>query len=292
MANGAVIFNLADAETRPLIVPEEILGGGALDVDSKLLITGAAKVGKSFLGIWLGLCLAEGKRPFLQWPVVKTRRVLYLQLEIGANRMEQRARLLGEAFNDEAKGRFWAWTQRDFHIIREAPIARQFVEANQISVVILDPLYLLHDANENDNSEMAVILRVMDTFLQFCDAIVLIHHHGHRGDARGATNLKGWPDSWIKLDGEKPTRLKVASWLRNSDNDDTFEIGLKKEPMRFELLEPAEAAEESVVMAQLPGRMKEMAQQLGWSETKTWRRLSALREKGLVENRGGIWLSS
>ena len=277
----------------PEVLPEEILAGGVLDVDSRLLITGNKKAGKSLLVQWLQFCLAE-PRPFLLWDVPVARSSLYVQLEVGRLRVRQRSRKLSAGFAPDSRGRWAVWTQRSFQLVSGLPGVRHLVEERGIEVVIFDPLYLLHTSDENSNTEIATLLRLVDTMLAYTKAVVLVHHHGHGGDARGATNLTGWPDSWIKLEGERPAQegLTVKTWFRNAEDEGDFGIRLLRDPLRWEVQGPQAERDGLALLEQLPGKAADLVRATGWSQSKVYRVMDGLERQGLAKKEKGLWLSA
>lgn len=270
--------------------PEQLIGDGFLDVETRLLIAGKAKVGKSFVAIWLAGCLAGGQA-FLGWQVPQPRRVAYIQMEVGRQRMRMRVWDFMLGFDMDVVGNnMVVWTDREFGL-RYLPQLRDFLEEHRVEIVIVDPLYLLHMAKENAADEMTEVVKQVDTLAPPAKAVVVVHHFGKSATAgpRGSSILDAWPDSLLYLEG-KPARLKVTVNLRNGPGRDPFLIGLVDDPKRFLLLDDDGHLEQ--ILPLLPAKQAALVTHLGEPKTTVNRWLHALEDKGLLVLEKGTWASA
>lgn len=291
------IFNLADELQREYIPPEEIISGGILDVDTSLMLTGPAKGGKSFLAIWLIHCLATATR-FLLWDVPKPRRVLYLQMEIGKQRVRGRFHDLARTFSLGLLKNVWVITDRAFDISEIGELVT-ILKEHQIEVLVIDPLYLIHGADEDKNSQMKQVLKVIGALIgPVVRAVVLVHHQGHAGKrARGASTLLGWPDTLWNLEGESPDRTTITGIYRSSKGGDGLVISLVDDPPGFphhyEILSTAVAKKDDEALEVLTIdkglTTEQVGVALGRDRTTANRRLLALQEQGLTQRVEGLW---
>lgn len=178
-SRGPSVFRTAAEMTGPNVrpMPPDVVDGVLAEQEVALLV-GQSGSGKSWLALQLGYAVATG-RPWLGIPT-HARPVVYVNAEITeaafSNRMEQVRRQMGAPLDVDM-------------LVLNAEVA-QGLTAGQVvdliheegvrgALVVVDCLYLYVETNENDNAEMA---RLMKTFKRLCledgDTLVLIHHTG------------------------------------------------------------------------------------------------------------------
>ena len=267
--------------------PEAIMSGGLLDVEgSRLMISGQAKVGKSYWANGLTMAIASGTQ-FGPWKAVRPRRVLLVQMEVGPTWQDIRVWEMAQGIQGPVgwADNFYHVTDRGFELGHMLGIARHCRELG-IEVLCLDPLYMLHDANEDKSQEMKPILRAIDKIPVLVK--IIVHHMGKQGDRgpRGTSTFDDWPDSMVYLKGN-PDRLEVRAQLRNGRTPEPFVMHLAESPMRW-IMGDADSPTEHLIRG-LPAKAADLPDLLGVPHMVVARRLKALQEKELVVLEGGIW---
>ncbi len=207
---------------------ESYWGDGIIDPVSKTVISGAGKLGKSNFALNLAISMARGT-PFLNISITRKLRVLYMQQEISQKNFQKRLKLiLEDVILDD--GYFVCNTIRGLNIMNKDHFAEliSWLEEKKYDVIIFDPIYKLHNMEENSSKDMKNLTDIFDWIIdQFKVAIILIHHH-HKFNfkegtgshqLRGSTVLFDWGDSYLILN---PTRrkkeLKLEWELRNGED--------------------------------------------------------------------------
>lgn len=198
--------------------PQQFLVDGLIPAGQLVMLGGRGKAGKSWLVLQLVAAVDRGA-PFLGRPTTPGR-VLYLALEDGKRRMNQRARVMkwdpsprvDIAFNiDNFDG-----GGQGLADIRDA------IAAGSYDLVVIDTLVktLSASADENNNTEMGAICNALADMAHDSGATILIVHHTSKGAAetfgniRGASAIRNAYDVGMMLDrrhGEKQATLHVES---------------------------------------------------------------------------------
>lgn len=208
------------------------------------LLTAPAKAGKSFLAMNLALALCSGK-DFLGFKTRKSR-VLYLQTEIGDLPLQERFKSLVGAFqtNAEDMANLFICNAR---IKIDKPEGlnqlRQLTKQARPDVIILDPLYTLHNSDESSASAMGSMLSALKALLiELNIACFLIHHQGKQYEgkssstvhkARGSSAFGDVPDGLLSLADKENGLASLEVVLRNYKPPGTLYLK-KTENMVFE----------------------------------------------------------
>ena len=177
---------LADfIEDLPDQAPELI--SGILRQGHKMLLAGPSKSGKSFSLMELCVAIAEGKK----WIgfQCKQGKVLYINLEIDPASVKHR---FADIYN--AMGIPWTngrnilvWNLRGYAMRLDdlAPKIIRKIRDENVSAVILDPIYKVITGDENNASEMGAFCNQFD---KICAAagVSMIYCHHHSKGAQGA----------------------------------------------------------------------------------------------------------
>jgi RecA-family ATPase len=175
-----------------------------------LLIEGPPKAGKSFLAFELARCIGQGI-PFLSWPTLKSK-VLYLQFD--TSELIWRQRLESMKLNGvDLSGSSYTIHPEDmclpFNILNPQHYKwlREVVHTSDIKVTIIDVFREIHNADENDSTQMKIVGDLLMSI--FKDrTLVLVHHSKKISDevvdpdpsnvSRGSSYLTGKVDSlWL-----------------------------------------------------------------------------------------------
>ena len=210
---------------------------GLINRKEFILISAAAKLGKTFFCLVLAITVAKGEKFLGRFPTKKGK-VLMIQTEVSDAMLAERLRTLigdedvseyGESiifYNERIKIDLPEGKNRLVEILREV----------KPDLLILDPLYTLHNKNEDSSSDMAPLLTDLKTIISaFNIACVLIHHQGKRSEKssgsqpghkhRGSSALADVPDaSWSLEKTKEKDLLKLSFEMRNHEPLDTLKI--------------------------------------------------------------------
>ena len=172
-------------ENLPPQAPELI--GGILRQGHKMLLSGASKSGKSFSLMELCVAIAEGKK----WLGFSCRqgKVLYINLEIDPASVKHRFADIYHAMQipwDNGRN-IMVWNLRGCAMRMDelAPKIIRRIQNENVSAVILDPIYKVITGDENNASEMGAFCNQFD---RICAAagVSMIYCHHHSKGAQGA----------------------------------------------------------------------------------------------------------
>ena len=222
-------------EDLPEQAPELI--SGILRQGHKMLLAGPSKSGKSFSLIELCVAIAEGKS-WMGFPC-KQGRVLYINLEIDPASVKHRFHDIYEALGIPwTNGRnVMVWNLRGFAMRLDelAPKIIRKIRDENVSAVILDPIYKVITGDENNASEMGAFCNQFD---KICAAagvsMIYCHHHskGAQGSKKAMDRASGSgvfardPDALIDI-----VPLEMTEDFKNNYRDDP-----KATPWRVEFV--------------------------------------------------------
>lgn len=184
---------LSELIATPPILAEPLIDG-LLRKGRKMLISGASKTGKSFSLIGLAYALAFGRK-WMGFPCSKCK-VLYLNLEIADDSFDTRlvdvARALGITTEELVANDNLRWLD-----MRGVNKSLEELSASIIDIckdenfgaIILDPIYKVSFANENDAQEMAKFCNAIDTICQSLNTAMIYCHHHSKGSQSGKSAI-------------------------------------------------------------------------------------------------------
>lgn len=200
--------------------PLEFLVDGLLARGHLVMLGGRPKSGKSWLTTQLAHALDAG-RPFLGRPT-KPARVLYLALEDKADRLRQRADVIGWRFQQTC-ARFWIEPLNGAPGVPGPGLGYIERRAAEFDVILIDTLIaaLGGTISENDNVAMGNIVNELSAIAHGLDCAIMLVHHTGKGInedvfnlLRGASSLRGAYDVGLLLDrkqGEREAVLHVEA---------------------------------------------------------------------------------
>lgn len=209
-------------------------------------VGGEPKERKSWLTLYLALCVASGRPAFDRWEVQRGP-VLIFSAEGGVGLVRRRtgliARAMGLAIGDVAALDLRVIDIPVLHLDKEEHRQRFLHVVDQVKpvLIVLDPLRELHTADENDSAVIAALLAPLRILRASHGAAVMLVHHmkkagenksGVRGGQRlrGSSALHGANDCALYLDGEgagKDRRVTVNVELRAAEEPEPFIFQLK-----------------------------------------------------------------
>jgi len=237
---------------------EAMLGSNLLDKSGALLISGPQKIGKSLFAAQLALCLAN-RSQFLGMAVGDaTYRVLILQAEVSAKRMQQRFAKQVVGFSREAQSR--VLNASVFSAIKlDKPegldLVKQWLDKHGPDLLIVDPLANFHTGDENEAQDMSRLTGALDDIRSRGIAVGLVHHHGKKSGnnqnvghkARGSSVLPGWYDSHLSLERAESS-IRVRFELRHDETPEDMVVKLNANTLLFET-QTDDTAQNSLVIA-------------------------------------------
>ena len=130
------------------------------------------------------------------------------------------------------------------------PLLVQRIEELQPSLIVLDPFRLIHDAEENDNTQMRGIMELLNSLAKIPreDAAVLVSHHvGKPKDSsfasamyrgRGASAIMAHADSILDIQGEFGHQVVTHAKSKRATNQPRFiikaSVGEKSVELKYE----------------------------------------------------------
>jgi hypothetical protein len=200
------------------------------------ILGGEPKCCKSFLALDLAVSVASGAACLRQFPVRRTGPVLLFPAEdslaVVRGRLEGIATAAQVGFDSLPVQVITAPALRlDTEPDRQR--LAQTVRQQRPVLLILDPLIRLHRVDENDATQMAVLLSFLRQLQrQFQLAVLLVHHarkdsHASRpGQAlRGSSELHGWGDSNLYI-RRKGSQLTLSTEHRAAPSQDHIPLQL------------------------------------------------------------------
>lgn len=196
------------SENPPELAP--VLIDGVLRRGHKMLLSAPSKAGKSFALMHLAIAIAEGFKWFGNR--CTQGKVLYINMEIAGasciNRFLEIYRKLGLNVDNHMEN-IMVWDLRGYaqplKSLTDKIIA---VCKDDISAIIIDPLYKVMDGDENSNSDISRMVGNFDHIARETGAAVIYAHHfakGASGDkavidrASGAGTFARDPDAIITM---------------------------------------------------------------------------------------------
>jgi AAA domain-containing protein/DnaB helicase-like protein len=169
--------------------PEVI--GGVLHQTAKLVLSGASKAGKTWLFIYLAVCVSVGAK----WLGLDTSqgKVLYLNTELSRRTFQKRLRYVCSALGIPVSSlQLDLWHLRGktapWNVI--IPKIRERIKDAGYTLIILDPLYRLYGAlKENSAEDMGILTSALGDLSEQSGAAVAIATHHAKGNAAAKESI-------------------------------------------------------------------------------------------------------
>lgn len=165
---------------------------GLLAKQEFVILTAPSKSNKTWFTMELALAVAEGRSFLGKYPTYKGK-VLYCEFELSLPRLRERFQKVVrepnfKSVNDEnlfiLKERFY-FDQTDPQKLIDLKI---IIASLKPDLIIFDPLFCLHRADENSAKDMLPILmefKDLTSHMPSKPAVLLVHHTGKKGESTG-----------------------------------------------------------------------------------------------------------
>lgn len=213
----------------------------------RLILTGAEGLGKSYLARQFAVTIAAGLHPFRTWEEIEPRRVLVVDCENTERQNRRQYRALA-AVSVKKNRRVPDGGLRLIHRpegidLTRGPDAEWLMErvtAHQPDLLVIGPLYRMHNQNMNEEQPARTVVRVLDGLRTAGGGCALITeaHAGHGQDAGGKRNVRPlgsslflrWPEFGLGLrvaentrfadGGTRPSDVELVPWRGARDTRD------------------------------------------------------------------------
>jgi len=161
-----------------------------IDAGDMLEVIAPSKMKKSFFALQLGLCAATGS-DFLGWVMNGIHNVLYINLELKPAWQQRRLNNMvsNMAIPVELLGSIKFCNTRGLQVKNMMAAIAATVRAIKPTVIIIDPLYMMHDGDENVAHEMKPLVRDFGALMAESGAALISVHHDPKGKA-GDRNIR------------------------------------------------------------------------------------------------------
>jgi hypothetical protein len=224
--------------------PDAWLVDGLIEDIQLGMIAGEPGVQKSWLALYLALCVALGEPLFGVYYIPERRPVVYIQEENSAKKLNRRiSRLLQWMGRDreDIRGWFTLITNQSFRIDKPEVMQRlcdDVLTPKQPALVIFDPMVEMHHKKENDNDEMTPLMEALRQIRNHYECVVILVHHVNKATEmenfinriRGASSITGAVDFGIGLVKQKEEEKSTVFWWKIRDDK-------KPSPFAVELID-------------------------------------------------------
>lgn len=176
---------------------------GFLHEGETVVLAGKPKVGKSrFLG-QLTLAVSRGT-PFLGMTVPQERKILYIDLENHANRVQDRFHRMSGPDPADDLIHIYAPERLDENLYTSsatgANALKERVQLLQPDLLVIDPWRLFLGGDENDAKDTLTALERLSALREVCPrlAIIIVHHLRKSGKDSVAPKLLEEPGAWVE----------------------------------------------------------------------------------------------
>jgi len=225
--------------------PDFVLPG--LEPEMFGLIVAPGGTGKTFFGLDVAVSVALGRDiAGGLFPATTPAKAVYVAAEESGRMLARRLRILTRA--DERTSEdlhrnllVLPLLGEDGHLIKKGEATPLFEQvkahAAGARLIIVDPVRLLHDGEENDSTSAALFVKVMGQLAKACGAAVIGIHHANRASSDNAGSQNAARGSSALVDGAR-WQLNLS---RMSDKDAKDHDVPDAERIRYVALDVAKA---------------------------------------------------
>jgi len=169
--------------------PPDILIHNMVYRGHKMLFSGASKARKTWLMVYLLLCIQAGKDFF--GFITERKPVLIIDLELIESQLLERVRTIATAAG--------IWNTTDLHVIslrgKRVEFAKLKIEIvsyckqHGIAAIGIDPVYRVKTGEENSNDDAAEFMLEVESLASDANAAVILAHHFAKGGAASKASI-------------------------------------------------------------------------------------------------------
>lgn len=164
--------------------PRDPVVENVFDAGTFVEIIAPSKCRKSFFALQLANCVSAGRK-FLAWHVPRRRRVLLINVEILADREHDRLSGMVRTLNmtHEDLERLLIANIKGLDLPDAVGAICATIRHERPEVCIIDPLYLIHGEDENDQKAMTEVFRRIASVQEETQCTIVVVHHDAKGKA-------------------------------------------------------------------------------------------------------------
>ena len=217
---------------------KEIIGSGILIEESKAVLYGVFKGGKTTLLQYIALCCAEGLPLFgdsKRFPTLPSI-VFYVQMEIPRKAFKKRLGASSLSNSTVVRTNFHTTTVFWLKIDKEDGVAvlEEEVKRLQPDVVIIDPFYKVISGSENSTEDIERVTDQLDLLIEQHHFALIVSAQARKNlivpksgapidlgdqELRGSTGIPAWVDTIIGLRRNAGNRRNLNFTLRHGDEE-------------------------------------------------------------------------
>lgn len=220
---------------------KQLVEGGILPEKGCLVIGAPYKTGKSWLVEQAAVELAAGKPFWGTYRVPDPLKVLLFDAENGPSLVYERLGRLADYYGG-VNGNLRVVCQTGATLDKPPGQAKFMATVQEVGpqIIVLDPLYRFHTADENSEQQMQPVLAFLDIVAQLFDTALIVVHHANKAQyagkpapmnpdrLRGSTVIPGWATSILMLKGDPMDGVEVLPTLRRGPPEN-FKLTLNEE---------------------------------------------------------------
>lgn len=200
------------------------------------ILSGAPASYKTWFVLRIALDIANGEVLFGQFQCQQAN-VLIIDEENHLRLLQERLRLLGAS----QESPIYFLSQKGFLVSNESAVEKvlEICREKDISVIFMDSLVRVNNAEENDSHQMSEVFRCIRKLCQNGKTVVITHHERKEGMTnssaqnrlRGSSDISAAIDAHIALKRDKTDKSKVLieqAKLRSGKEMEPFEIAVKE----------------------------------------------------------------
>ena len=219
----------------------QLVEGGILPEKGCLVIGAPYKTGKSWLVAQAAVELATGKPFWGTYRVPNPLKILLFDAENGPSLVHERLDRVANYYGG-VNGNLMVVCQTGARLDDPGGQARFMVTVQAFGpqVIVLDPLYRYHSADENSEQQMHPVLAFLSEIAELFGTALIVVHHANKAQyngkpapmspdrLRGSTVIPGWATSILMLKGDPMDGVEVLPTLRRGPPEN-FKLTLNEE---------------------------------------------------------------
>lgn len=206
------------------------------------ILSGAPASFKTWLLLRMAMDISKGKVFLGQFPCQQSN-VLIIDEENHLRLIQERLKLMGA----EESSPIYFLSQKGFLVSDKKLVEKvlKICEENQISIIFIDSLVRINNAEENDASQMSEVFRCIRQLCQAKKTVVITHHERKEGvmrisaqnRLRGSSDISAAVDAHIAVKRDKDDRGKILveqAKLRGGKEMEPFEVAVRENEAKVE----------------------------------------------------------